>query len=205
MERFVVSAPQLVLASASPRRSELLARVGLRFAVVPSALPEELLPGESPEEHVLRLARGKALQVSARAEVAGRWFLGSDTVVVRDAAILGKPCDAAAAAAMLASLSGRRHRVLSGIAVHDRHSGATMAEVVATQVRFKELTAREIAGYIASGEPFDKAGAYAIQGLGAALVRDIEGSYTNVVGLPLCEVLEMLEGLGAAQLFAEST
>lgn len=195
--------PTLVLASASPRRSELLARVGLRFAVVPSDLPEEVLPGEAPEQHVLRLARGKALQVAQRDTVAGRWFLGSDTVVVRDDDILGKPRDAEEAATMLAALSGRRHRVLTGIAVHDRQTGTTMAEVVATAVRFKELTEREIAGYIASGEPFDKAGAYAIQGLGAALVRDIEGSYTNVVGLPLCEILEMLEGLGAARLFEE--
>jgi septum formation protein len=196
--------PQLVLASASPRRSELLARVGAQFAVVPSAIAEDALPGETPREHVLRLAREKAHDVAARPDVPGRWFLGSDTVVVRDATILGKPRDADEATAMLTSLSGRRHLVLSGFAVFDRDNGITVAEVVETQVRFKELTPREIAGYIASGEPFDKAGAYAIQGLGTFMVLDIAGSYTNVVGLPLCEVLTVLEGLGAVQLFAET-
>ena len=196
--------PQLVLASASPRRSELLARVGVQFTVVPSAIAEDPLPGETPREHVLRLAREKAHEVAGRAHVTGRWFLGSDTVVVRDAAILGKPRNAAEAAAMLASLSGRRHSVLSGFAVHDRQGGTTVAEVVETVVRFKELTPREIEGYIASGEPFDKAGAYAIQGLGAFMVLDIAGSYTNVVGLPLCEVLTVLEGLGAVKLFDHS-
>ncbi len=193
--------PSLVLASASPRRSELLARLGLRFSVAPSAIPEDLLPGETPEEHVLRLSREKAREVAGRPEVAGRWFLGSDTIVLRDATILGKPRDAAEATAMLKSLSGRSHRVLSGYAVLDRQSGAIVAGVVTTSVRFKELTAQEIAGYIATGEPFDKAGAYAIQGIGAFLVLAIEGSYSNVVGLPLCEVVEVLERLGAVRLF----
>jgi septum formation protein len=196
--------PEIVLASASPRRSELLARLGIRFSIVPSAIPEDEQPGETPEEHVLRLARAKALEVARREEVAGRWFLGSDTVVVRDDAILGKPRDAAEAAAMLRSLSGRRHRVVSGYAVHDRASGATVSGAVTTAVRFKELTEAEIAGYIATGEPFDKAGAYAIQGLGVFMVLGIEGSYTNVVGLPLCEVVEVLERLGAVRLFEDS-
>ena len=105
---------------------------------------------------------------------------------------------------MLVSLSGRSHRVLSGYAVLDRQSGATVAGVVTTTVRFKELTAREIAGYIASGEPFDKAGAYAIQGIGAFMVLAIDGSYSNVVGLPLCEVVEVLERLGAIELFSDA-
>ena len=112
--------PQLVLASASPRRSELLARLGVEFTVVPSAIAEDPLPGETPRTHVLRLAREKAHEVAARPQVAGRWFLGSDTVVVRDAAILGKPRNKAEATAMLASLSGRCHSVLSGFAVFDR-------------------------------------------------------------------------------------
>ena len=196
--------PSLVLASASPRRSELLARLGIAFSVVPSAIPEDELPGETPEEHVLRLSRDKAREVAGRPEVPGRWFLGSDTIVLRDAAILGKPRDAAEATAMLVSLSGRSHRVLSGYAVLDRQSGATVAGVVTTTVRFKELTAREIAGYIASGEPFDKAGAYAIQGIGAFMVLAIDGSYSNVVGLPLCEVVEVLERLGAIELFSDA-
>ena len=197
----MTDAPQLVLASASPRRRELLAQLGLRFAVVPGKAPEELLPGESPQQHVVRLAGDKAREVAGRKEVAGRWFLGSDTIVLRDEALLGKPRDAAHAAAMLRSLSGRSHQVLSGYAVLDRASGVNIAGAVATTVHFKELTEQEIAGYIASGEPFDKAGAYAIQGLGAFMVRRIEGSYSNVVGLPLCEVVDLLERLGAVRLF----
>ena len=195
------SAPRLVLASGSPRRREFLERLGIPFAVVPSQAPELPREGETPAEHVVRLSREKAQEVAARQEVAGRWFLGSDTIVLRDEAILGKPKDAADAAAILASLSGRAHRVLSGYAVHDRESGTSVAGAVTTVVRFKELTAAEIEGYIATGEPFDKAGAYAIQGIGAFMVLGIEGSYTNVVGLPLAEVVEVLERLGAIRLF----
>ncbi|PLX86628.1 MAG: septum formation inhibitor Maf [Desulfuromonas sp.] len=192
----------IVLASASPRRRELLASVGIEFDVVPSRAPEEELPGETPEQHVIRLSRDKAREVASRDDVAGRWFIGSDTIVLRDGDILGKPKDAPEAADMLRSLSGRSHRVLSGYAVHDRHDGGCVAGAAVTAVRFKELTEQEIAGYIATGEPFDKAGSYAIQGIGAFMVLAIEGSYTNVVGLPLCEVVEVLENLGAARLFA---
>ncbi len=191
----------IVLASASPRRRELLERIGIRFTVVPSHVPEEELTGESPEQHVLRLSRDKALEVASRRDVAGRWFIGSDTIVLRDDTILGKPANVEEAAAMLHSLSGREHRVLSGFAVHDRQTGLTLDDVVSTKVRFKELTAMEIAGYIATGEPMDKAGAYAIQGIGVFMVLGIEGSYTNVVGMPLCEVVAVLERLGAVSLF----
>jgi septum formation protein len=193
--------PQIVLASASPRRSELLARLGIRFTAEPSRVSEDILPGETPEEHVVRLSRDKAREVAQRPSVPGRWFIGSDTIVLRDDTILGKPRDALEAAEMLRSLSGRSHRVLSGYAVYDRQSETAVSGVVATRVRFKELTEQEIAGYIASGEPADKAGAYAIQGIGAFMVLGIEGSYTNVVGLPLCEVVEVLERLGAVRLF----
>ena len=198
------SPPAIVLASASPRRKELLERIGIVCAVIPSQINEDHLPGESPREHVLRLAHEKALEIASRPEVPGRWFIGSDTVVVRDEAILGKPRDAADATAMLTSLSGRSHEVLTGFAVHDREAKTTVSEVVSTAVRFKELTAAEISGYIASEEPFDKAGAYAIQGIGAFMVQAINGSYTNVVGLPLCEVVDVLEHLGAVKLFATS-
>jgi septum formation protein len=196
------SAPQLVLASGSPRRREFLERLGIPFAVVPSRAPELPRAGETPAEHVVRLSREKAQEVAARPEIDGRWFLGSDTVVLRDETILGKPKDATDAAAILASLSGRAHRVLSGYAVFDRHSGTSVAGAASTVVRFKELTTVEIEGYIATGEPFDKAGAYAIQGIGAFMILGIEGSYTNVVGLPLAEVVEVLERLGAIRLFA---
>lgn len=191
----------IVLASASPRRSQLLAEVGIAFTVVPSNAPEEVLPQETPEQHVTRLSLLKAREVARRPEIAGRWFVGSDTVVVRDATILGKPTDATDAAAMLRSLSGRSHSVISGYAVIDRSTGQEVAQAVTTVVKFRELTEREIQGYIASGEPFGKAGAYAIQGIGAFMIPAIEGSYTNVVGLPLCEVVETLERLGAVRLF----
>ncbi|PLX95208.1 MAG: septum formation inhibitor Maf [Desulfuromonas sp.] len=191
----------LVLASASPRRSELLRQLGLNFSVVPSCADETELPGETPAQHVVRLSGDKAREVAARSDVPGRWFLGSDTIVLRDTTILGKPQDAEAAAAMLRSLSGRSHEVLSGFAVYDRQSDTLRSDLSRTEVTFKPLTEEEIAGYIASGEPFDKAGAYAIQGLGAFMVRRISGSYSNVVGLPLCEVIATLEDLGAIRLF----
>lgn len=191
----------IVLASASPRRSQLLAGAGISFSVVPSDAPEDVLPDETPQQHVKRLSLLKAREVARRPEIEGRWFIGSDTVVVRDETILGKPADARDAAAMLRSLAGRSHRVISGYAVIDRLSGRELAAAVTTAVRFRELTDREIQGYIATGEPFGKAGAYAIQGIGACLIPAIEGSYTNVVGLPLCEVIETLEQLGAVRLF----
>ncbi len=195
---------EIVLASASPRRRELLAQVGITFQVVPSEADETLLAGETPESHVVRLSCDKAMEVAGRPHQGGRWFIGSDTVVVRDGAILGKPADADEAASMLASLSGRSHRVISGYAVHDRRSGRTLSAAVATRVFFKNLTRREIEGYIATGEPFDKAGAYAIQGVGAFMIPRIEGSYTNVVGLPLCAVISALEELGAVEMFGSS-
>lgn len=194
----------LVLASASPRRKELLASLGIGFQVVPSQAAETLLPNESPRQHVIRLSREKALEVARRKEVTGRWFLGSDTVVLRDETVLGKPADATEAAAMLRSLSGRNHQVLSGYAIYDRLKDKMESDAVTTQVRFKELTDQEIAGYIATGEPFGKAGSYAIQGIGAFMVPAIEGSYSNVVGLPLCEVVAALERLGALRLFANA-
>lgn len=193
--------PEIVLASASPRRSELLSRLGIRFHIVPSRVSEEPLYDETPEEHVVRLSRDKAREVALRAEVPGRWFIGSDTIVLRDQTILNKPEDTADAMTMLTSLSGRRHKVLSGYAVFDRQTDQSEDGVVTTEVEFRQLTARQIAGYIATGEPMDKAGAYAIQGIGAFMVRRIEGSYSSVVGLPLCEVIEALEKLGAVRLF----
>lgn len=192
----------IVLASASPRRSELLAGVGIAFEVVPSNAPEEIVPEETPQQHAIRLSLLKAREVARRPEVKGRWFIGSDTIVVRDTTILGKPSDARDAAAMLGSLSGRSHCVISGYAVIDRITGREVADAITTVVRFRKLTDEEIQGYIATGEPFGKAGAYAIQGIGACMIPAIEGSYTNVVGLPLCEVVETLEQLGAVRLFA---
>lgn len=196
--------PDIVLASASPRRRDLLAQVGLDFQVVISHAEETLLEHETPDAHVVRLSCDKAMDVANRHDQAGRWFIGSDTVVVRDNDILGKPTDASEAAVMLTSLSGRSHRVISGYAVFDRQSQRTISAAVTTKVFFKDLTSQEIEGYIATGEPFDKAGSYAIQGIGSFMVPKIEGSYTNVVGLPLCEVIAALEELEAIKLFAVS-
>ncbi len=187
---------QIVLASASPRRRELLLQIGLRFQVIPSTAEELVLPDETPEEHVIRLSIDKATEVAQREQVEGRWFIGSDTIVLCDEQILGKPVDEQHAAAMLRMLSGREHRVLSGYAILDRKTGEQRAEAVSTRVRFRELTEAEIARYIASGEPADKAGSYAIQGLGVCFVAGIEGSYTNVVGLPLCRLTLALKELG---------
>jgi len=193
----------LVLASASPRRSELLTQAGYRFRVHPAQISEEPLPGEDPIAYVTRLAREKAEAVfreltaggepqellrASRSELA---VLGADTTVTLDSAILGKPADAADASRMLRLLSGRTHRVITGVAVITAEGVEVAAEV--TAVRFLTLSDAEIADYVASGEPMDKAGAYAIQGRAARWIPRIEGCYFNVVGLPLALVSSMLE------------
>jgi septum formation protein len=155
-----------------------------------------VLPDESPEEHVIRLSLAKATEVAGRSEVFGRWFIGSDTIVLFADKILGKPQNRKQAAAMLQQLSGQEHKVLSGFALIDRKTGEEHAEAVSTRVRFRRLTAAEIARYIATGEADDKAGAYAIQGLGVCFVAGIEGSYTNVVGLPLCRLTLVMKKFG---------
>jgi septum formation protein len=186
---------KIVLASASPRRLELLASAGIEFAVFAGDIDEEVLPGESPGDHVVRLARDKAIAVAARAE--GRFFIGADTVVVCAGEIMGKPKDAADAERMLWKLSGVAHEVITGYAVYDKERDDALCAAVTTKVFFKQLRDEEIHAYIATGCPFDKAGAYAIQGGAAHMVARIDGSYTNVVGLPLCEVVEALRRIGA--------
>ncbi len=189
-------ASQLVLASASPRRKELLQQIGLDFQVIPSRANEEILAGETPEEHVIRLSIDKATEVANRQNVLGRWFIGSDTIVLSDNQILGKPRDHSHATEMLQQLSGREHQVLSGYAIIDQQNGKRKVEAVSTKVWFRNLTADEIERYIATGEPMDKAGAYAIQGFGVSFVARIDGSYTNVVGLPLCRLTLALKEMG---------
>lgn len=181
-------ADRIVLASASPRRRELLQQIGLEFDVIPSRAEEQQRAGESPEDLVVRLSIDKANEVAQRPEIEGRWFIGSDTIVLCDGHILGKPENDADAAEMLRMLSGRSHRVLSGFALIDRDHKRQIAEAVSTRVTFRHLTDEEITRYIATGEPHDKAGSYAIQGLGVCFVAEIEGSYSNVVGLPLCRL-----------------
>lgn len=208
----------VILASASPRRKELLERLGFTVKVIPPAIDELRLEGESPENFVKRMARAKVLVVVERLaqtlytdvetgvrRAAGpgartqdtRWVIGADTVVVLGEQILGKPKDTAEAAEMLHRLSGQPHRVITGFCIHDLRKNKEGVQAVATEVRFKRLTATEIEKYIAVGESMDKAGAYAVQGVGAYLVDSMTGSYTNVVGLPLCQTVEMMEEMGA--------
>lgn len=185
----------IVLASASPRRAELLASAGLRFVVVPSSVVEERLPGEPPDVFVRRLAASKARGV-AGTRTEG-FVLGADTDVVLDGEILGQPRDDDDARAMLARLSGHVHDVLTGFEVYDVAARRADGGVVRTRVEFAPLGRAEIDAYVATGEPRGKAGGYAIQGRAAGLIRRIDGSYTNVVGLPLREVLETLARMGA--------
>ncbi len=186
---------RIILASASPRRMELLASAGIDFDVCAGNIAEDLLPGEEPRDHVLRLARDKALEVAARVE--GGFFIGADTIVVCDKEIMGKPKDAADAERMLRKLSGIPHAVITGFAIYDKALDSLLCDAISTRVYFKLLRDAEIRDYIATGCPFDKAGAYAIQGGAAHMVERIEGSYSNVVGLPLCEVIEALRKIGA--------
>ena len=187
----------IVLASASPRRSELMALAGIPCAVIPADICEDVLPGEKPDEHVMRLSREKAQAVSVNA--AGRFFIGADTVVVLEGRIMGKPVDTDQAYEMLAALSGRSHEVITGISVCDRESDVCQSRSVRTEVHFKELGNREIHDYIATGCPMDKAGAYAIQGGAVHFIRSINGSYTNVIGLPMTELYELLQNMQAIQ------
>lgn len=185
-----------ILASASPRRAELLRAAGFDFEVAPANADETVHAGESPEQYVLRVAEAKARTVHARHP--GRLVLAADTIVLIDGHILGKPVDGADAAVMLRRLSGRRHQVMTGIAVADgQPPGSLATRVVVTDVDFAPLTDEEIRWYVASGEPSDKAGAYAVQGLAARFVTRIEGSYSNVVGLPLAAVYQMLKEIDA--------
>jgi septum formation protein len=193
----------LVLASASPRRRELLAQAGYRFQVHPAHILEDPSPGEDPIAYVTRLAREKAEAVfrelnTADPESGGNGnslaVLGADTTVTLDNTILGKPENAADASRMLRLLSGRTHRVITGVAVVTAKRTDVATEV--TAVRFLTLTDEEIADYIATGEPMDKAGAYAIQGRAARWILRIEGCYFNVVGLPLALICSMLEPHG---------
>jgi septum formation protein len=184
----------LILASASPRRRELLTRAGLQFEVRASAIDETPMMGESPEEFARRAARDKALYVAASAP-KGVLVLGADTIVVADHEILGKPLDATDAARMLRMLAGITHRVITGVCLVRAPAQVEAIRDETTLVTFRRLDEVEIAEYIASREPFDKAGAYGIQGLASKFVTRVEGCYFNVVGLPVALVYELLKSL----------
>ncbi|MDO5115079.1 MAG: Maf family protein [Synergistaceae bacterium] len=183
----------IILASASPRRRELLAALGWKFSVEPPRVEEKMICGENPRELAARLAAEKADEVAGR--FPGKWVVGADTVVAVDGRALGKPRDEAEAAAMLRLLSGRAHSVFTGVALV-APDGGKRAGCEETKVHFRRLTDDEIADYIAQGESMDKAGAYAVQGSGALLADRIEGCYFNIVGLPLFRLSALFEELG---------
>jgi septum formation protein len=183
-------APPIILASSSPRRAELLSRLGLSFEVLPPSVPEEGLEGESPAEHVERLSREKAHVVRQRRPDA--LVLAGDTVVVLGGSVLGKPVDEEDAVRMLLALSGRTHVVVSGLAVAPP-GGPMRSGWAETEVVFRPFGEGYARQYVETGEPMDKAGAYGIQGLGSALVAGIRGDYHNVMGLPLPLLLDLLE------------
>lgn len=185
---------ELVLASQSPRRHELLAVAGFRFTVRAKPVEERRAAGENPVDYATRLARAKAEAAWGDSEEI---VLGADTVVIIDDQVLEKPLDAADASAMLRLLSGREHTVITGICL--RHRDGVIVDHSATQVRFAPLAEAEIAEYVASGEPFDKAGAYAIQGLASKFVESVNGCYFNVMGLPLSLVYRHWKTLTAAE------
>ena len=187
----------LYLASASPRRRELLTQIGVPFKLLSITLDETPLPAESPEVYVQRLAREKALV--GRRKVGGKaaGVLGADTTVVIGERILGKPASEAEGLRMLESLSGQEHRVLTAVALATQE--ACEVRLVTSWVRFRQICRAEAEAYWASGEPFDKAGGYAIQGWGAVFVAELRGSYSAVVGLPLCETAQLLDEAGIAR------
>jgi septum formation protein len=189
----------LILASSSPRRRELLASLGLQFQVVPAEIGEIPSPHEAAKDFAVRVAEKKALAVGTRYPQA--WVIGADTVVVVGEEILGKPLNKEDARRMLQLLSGREHRVLTGYVLLKVATGKTLRGVEETRVKIKALEEREIAWYINTGEPFDKAGAYAIQGKGAFIVEWIRGSYTNVVGLPLSQLVRLFQEAGMREIF----
>lgn len=184
---------RIILASGSPRRRELLGNIGVDFEVMTDDTPEKAVINEQPKETVMRLSAQKANNVAKRVE-GGAIVIGADTVVAIDGRILGKPDSESDAAEMLGRLSGRVNTVYTGITVTDTRSGKTVSDYESTDVRFRELSRAEIEGYVRSGEPMDKAGAYGIQNLGALLIEGVIGDYFNVVGLPLCKLGMILKG-----------
>jgi septum formation protein len=192
-----MSAPRVILASQSPRRRELLTLVGIPHTVRPADIDEAYLAGERPAAHAERLAREKAAVV-ARAE-PDALVIGSDTIVVVDGEVLGKPRDEAHAAEMLGRLAGRSHVVMTAVAV--RWRGAERSSVEEVGVTFHPLSAEDIRSYVATGEPMDKAGAYGIQGYGATIVARVDGDYFAVMGLPLQRLVRLMRELGVRYRF----
>ena len=186
---------RIVLASASPRRLELLAKLGKPFDVRPAGTEESVTPGTTPVQAIQQIARQKATAVAA-ADKSEMLVIGADTAIILGDEIVGKPCDREDALRMLRQLRGKTHQVVTGLAVVETPSGNCAVSQVTTAVSMSFYTDREMEEYVSSGEPYDKAGAYAIQGAGGELVESIQGCYLNVVGLPLCELSRMLSAVG---------
>jgi len=197
---------KLILASGSPRRAEILRNAGFYFEIQPACVDESLLPDERAEDYVLRLAKTKAqIVATAAAKNSGRAFvIGADTTVVCDGRIFAKPENAAEAREMLHALSGRTHAVLTGIAIVRTPDGLQASGMENTRVTFARLSQEQMDAYIATGEPFDKAGGYGIQGEGGKFIPSIEGCYFNVMGLPLSRVWQMLRTLGWSEEAADA-
>jgi septum formation protein len=198
MTRPISKDSPLVLASTSPRRKRLLRQIGIPFRTVTNRIGEDAL-SRDPLMNARLLAEAKAQAVVEKCK--GSWILGADTIVVLGRAVLGKPADEGEAFAMLRQLSGREHRVITGFCLVAGDLKEPYSEASVTRVTFRVLTKEEILGYVATGEPFGKAGSYGIQGIGAFLVKGISGSYTNVVGLPLCALVSALLATGALKAF----
>lgn len=192
------SSPSFILASASPRRREMLRSIGLDFRIIPAHVDEKYLTGESPGQHVRRLSYSKAMAVAQKYQTA--WVLGADTIVVIDGTILGKPKNKTQANNMLKKLSGRDHKVFTGVTLAHRTLKIHETKVVQSVVCFKTISTEEMKWYTACDEPYDKAGGYAVQGKGAIFIKSIRGSYSNVIGLPLCEVVELFKKYHAINL-----
>ena len=191
----VTTSGRFILASASPRRIELLSLLGLRFEIMPSNVEEKFMKGEAPRAHVLRLSEEKArIAYTLHPEA---WVIGADTIVIINGDVLGKPRKPDEAKEMLGKLSGQIHTVFTGFTIARKSAGIVIRDAVESYVRFREIPEDEMAWYIRSQEPYDKAGGYAVQGMGAFFIKEIHGSYTNVMGLPLCEVVDVLKRIGA--------
>jgi len=185
---------QIVLASASPRRKEILQKTGISFTVDESSYEEDNGAGLEPPELAMRHSIGKAKDIASRYQDA--IIISADTIVVLGGKVFGKPKNRADAASMLSKLSGKAHTVITAFTIFDTRSGKKFSKPVESKVYFRKLGREEIDAYVKSGEPMDKAGAYGVQGLGATIVRKIEGDFFNVMGLPLCEVVIALKNFG---------
>jgi len=191
----IIMSGRFILASASPRRIDLLSLLGLRFEIMPDHVDETFFKGETPREHVLRLSVAKT--ANAYVNHPDAWVMGADTIVIINGEVLGKPKTPGEAREMLGKLSGQVHTVYTGFTIVRKSSDIIISNAVESSVKFREIPEDEMAWYVGSEEPYDKAGGYAVQGMGAFFIKEIHGSYTNVMGLPLCEVVDVLKSVGA--------